>query len=349
MRRLAPLVLVLFAFSCSRARPRAESALGTLCSVNLYEWGAKADYDAVFARFREIQKLMAFTRASGGTGDMEAAELDLVNLNAGISPVAVHGELLDALEEARRYAELSGGAFDPTIGPLAGLWGIGGDDPRVPAAEALRRALDLVDWRDLVIDRAAGTVFLRRPGQALDLGALAKGYAADEAAALLRRRRDRRALIDLGGNILVLGEWPGRGTWRVGVQDPLEERGIYLGILNVRDKSVVTSGVYERYFEEGGRRYHHILSTEDGYPVENGLLSVTVVADRSTDADALSTACFALGPERGLALVEALPDTEAIFVDRDRNLRLSSGAAAFFTLTGEDYRVIPSSSSSNTR
>jgi thiamine biosynthesis lipoprotein len=325
-----------------------ELVLGTLCQVSLYEGGGRADYNAVFTRLREIEALMAFTTASGGMGEGEATELDLVNMSAGIAPVAVSGDLLDLLDEARRYAELSGGAFDPTIGPLVRLWGIGGSGARVPGREEIRGALALVDWRDLVIDRAAGTAFLRRRGQALDLGAIAKGYAADEAAALLRRR-SRRAIIDLGGNIFALGERPGRESWRIGVQDPLEERGVYLGVLRVTNRSVVTSGVYERYFEAGGRRYHHILSTQDGYPVENGLLSVTIVAERSIDADALSTACFALGLERGLALVESLPDTEAIFVGRDRSVVLSSGAAHFFTLSDESYRVTPTSSISNTR
>jgi thiamine biosynthesis lipoprotein len=324
-----------------------EFALGTLCGVTLFERGSGAESDAVFARLREIQDLMAFTPASAGTGDREPTELDLVNRNAGIGPVEVGGELLDVLEKALRYAELSGGAFDPTIGPLVTLWGIGNKNPRVPAAEEIQRALALVDWRDLVIDRAAGTVLLRRRGQSLDLGAIAKGYAADQAAAALRR--GQRAIIDLGGNILVLGKGPERGNWRIGVQDPLEERGNYLGVIRVQDKSVVTSGVYERYFEEGGQRYHHILSTDNGYPVQNGLLSVTIVADRSIDADALSTACFALGPERGLALVESLPDTEAVFVSQDRTVTLSSGAAGLFTLNGGNYRLIPTSSTSNTR
>jgi thiamine biosynthesis lipoprotein len=315
-----------------------EFVLGTLCSVNLFERGTAAEYDAVFARFREIQGIMAFTGA-------EDTDLDLINLNAGLRPAAVPGELLDVLEQARRYAELSGGAFDPTIGPLVRLWGIGGESPRIPGAAEIEKALDLVDWRDLVIDRAAGTAFLRRRGQSLDLGAIAKGYAADQAAVILGR--DRPAIIDLGGNILALGERQGRENWRIGVQDPLEDRGNYLGVLGVKNKSVVTSGNYERYFEEGGLRYHHILSTDDGYPVRNGLLSVTIVADRSIDADALSTVCFALGPEEGLALVEALPNTEAVFVREDRVVILSSGAP--FTLTGEGYSLMPTSSSSNTR
>jgi thiamine biosynthesis lipoprotein len=319
-----------------------EFVLGTVCSVNLFEQGTAAEYDAVFARLRDVQAVMS--------ANQDDTDLDAVNKNAGLQPVAVHRELLDVLEEARRYAELSEGAFDPTIGPLVNLWGIGGENPRVPGEDEIREALSLVDWRDLVIDREAGTAFLRRPGQALDLGAIAKGYAADQAAAILSvRGKNRRAIIDLGGNILAIGERPKNESWRIGVQNPLDERGEYLGVLRVKNKSVVTSGIYERYFEENGERYHHILSTANGYPVQNGLLSVTIVADRSIDADALSTAAFALGLEKGRALIEARPEAEAVFVSRDGSVALSSGAEELFTLTGENYYLMPTSSISNTK
>jgi thiamine biosynthesis lipoprotein len=323
--------------SCAPPPPaQREFVMGTVCSINLFEAGTREAYNAVFAELRRIQEMAAFVPASGG-GD--AAVLDRINRNAGIQAAAAPEELIEVLERARYYAELSGGAFDPTVGPLVRLWGIGGEAPRVPAAGEIYEALSLVDWRDLLIDRPAGTVFLRRPGQALDLGAAAKGYAADRAAAILRDRAVDRALIDLGGNSLALGERQGGESWRIGVQDPLGERGDYLGILRVKDKSVVTSGVYERYFEEGGLRYHHILSTADGYPVRNGLLSATIIADRSIDADALSTTVFALGLERGLALVESRPHTEAVFVCEDRTVVLSSGAP--FTLEGGGYRLAP--------
>jgi thiamine biosynthesis lipoprotein len=273
------------------------------------------------------------------SANLADAELVRINRKAGVSPVAISGELLEVLEQAKAYAETSGGVFDPTVGPLVKLWGIGGDEPRLPGEEEIAASLALVDYRDLVIDREAGTAFLRRPGQALDLGAIAKGYAADQAVLAAKEAGLRRAIIDLGGNIFALGErWKGE-AWRIGVQDPRRERGASLGALRVKNKSVVTSGVYERYFEEGGKRYHHILSTKDGYPVENGLLAVTVVADRSIDADALSTAAFALGYEKGRALIEARPGAEAIFVFDDSRVILSSGIGEFFTLTGKDYRI----------
>jgi thiamine biosynthesis lipoprotein len=182
---------------------------------------------------------------------------------------------------------------------------------------------------------------------ALDLGAIAKGYAADEAAALVRKAGLNPAINDLGGNILACGsrETAGRGgsageiPWRIGVQDPLKTRGAYIGVLLIRDKSIVTSGVCERYFEEGGRRYHHILSTGDGYPVNNGLLSVTIITDASIDADGLSTSVFALGYEKGLALIGSIENAEAIFVFEDKSVRLSEGIRGSFTLTNSEYSL----------
>jgi thiamine biosynthesis lipoprotein len=173
----------------------------------------------------------------------------------------------------------------------------------------------------------------------LDLGAIAKGYAADEAAALIRQAGLRRGIIDLGGNILALGTRREDLPWRIGVQTPDQDRGDYLGILTVKDKSVVTSGIYERFFEDGGRRYHHILSTADGYPVENGLLSVTIIAEHSIDADGLSTTVFALGYAKGRALIESVPGVDAIFVSEDRVVRGTPGAMAVFSLANDSYMI----------
>jgi thiamine biosynthesis lipoprotein len=251
----------------------------------------------------------------------------------------VHEDTIELIERALYFCELSGGAFDITVGPLVKLWDIGGDDPRLPSGAELDAVLPLIAWQGIVIDREAGTVFLARKGMRLDLGAIAKGYAADEAARIIRAARIPRAVIDLGGNILALGEKTGKKPWRVGIQNPLDDRGSYMGILEVRDKTLVTSGIYERYSEIKGKRYHHILSTADGYPVENGLLSVTVVAEKSADADALSTALFALGYEKGKALAESLDGVYAIFVFDDMSIRGSQGALDNFTLSDEGFNI----------
>jgi thiamine biosynthesis lipoprotein len=323
-------------FSCSRPDPaQAELLMGTVCGVNLYAGGVRDVYGAIFARLREIDRAMNANETEG-SGE---SELGRINRGAGIRPVKVSGDLIAVLDRALYYAELSGGAFDPTVGPLVKLWDIGSETPRVPGAGEIKAACSLINWRDVLINREEGTVFLRKPGMALDLGAIAKGYAADEAAGLIKQAGLRRGIIDLGGNIFALGDRQGGRPWRIGVQAPDQDRGGYLGVLLVRDKSVVTSGVYERFFESGGRRYHHILSTRDGYPVENGLLSVTIVADLSIDADGLSTTVFALGYEKGRALIESVPGAEAVFVFADKSVRATAGMREFFSLDSGSYRI----------
>jgi thiamine biosynthesis lipoprotein len=315
----------------------AEYVLGTLCSVTLYEGASPEIFARVFSRFREIEEEMSANR--------EDSVLNRIRRNAGLAPVQVSPGLWELLDRAVFYGELSGGAFDPTIGPLAQLWDTGAALPRIPGEKEIREKLALVDWRDLALDRERGTAFLRRPGMALDLGAIAKGYAADEAARLIAEAGLSRALVNLGGNILVWGKKPTApgqpaAPWRIGIQDPLENRGDYLGFLEIPGgQSVVTSGVYERFFEAEGRRYHHLLSTETGYPLENGLLSVTILAGRSIDADALSTAVFARGWESGLALLRAVPGAEALLVLSGRRIRGSPGILARFTLTNPAYRL----------
>jgi thiamine biosynthesis lipoprotein len=318
---------------CAKAEAaRTEYVLHTVCTVNAFDDGTAALYDETFARLREIEARMS---ASDPASDVSA-----VNAAAGVAAVKVHDDVLFVVKAALRYAELSGGAFDPTIGPVVDLWGIGGDAPRVPAPDELAAALALVDWRGVTLDEAAKTIKLARPGMRLDLGAIAKGYAADEVARLLRQRKVDRAVIDLGGNIMVIGAKADGSPWRIGVQDPAGLRGSHIAILEMVDKTLVTSGVYERNFTQDGKLYHHILSTADGYPVGNGLVSVTIVADKSTDADGLSTSVFALGYEKGLALVESLPGVEAIFVDGNNRIRVSSGLRGKLRIVDDRFLLI---------
>jgi thiamine biosynthesis lipoprotein len=268
-----------------------------------------------------------------------------INKNAGLEPVHIRADLFELLETALYYAELSGGAFDPTIGPLVRLWGIGTDSKLVPGVDEIAQALKLVNWRDLIIDRESGTAFLRREGMALDLGAIAKGYAGDEAVRIAQEANVKSAVIDLGGNIVTLGGREQKGKaplpWRIGIQNPLMGRGSYIGVIPVSDMSVVTSGVYERHFESGGKSYHHLLSTVNGYPVENGLLSVTIVTKSSTAADALSTVAFTMGFERGKAVIDSIPGAEAVFVFNDYSVRSTSGLAGIFKLTDNEFTLMP--------
>ena len=326
------LFFILIISSCARTESsRAEFALGTVCQITLFDRANERVYQNVFARIREIENLMSV--------NIPGSDVSRVNAAAGMEPVQVREDVYTVIERALYFAEISGGAFDPSVGPLVSLWGIGGDNPRVPKREEIDEALSLTNWRDIELDPVTRTVFLKRRGMALDLGAIAKGYAADEAAAIIKNSGIERAIIDLGGNIVILGENKDKRPWRVGIQNPLEKHGVYMGVLQITERTVVTSAMNERFFEKDGRRYHHILSTSDGYPAENGLLSVTIIAHNSMDADALSTTVFVLGYERGKELIESLPETEAVFILNDSNVRITQGAN--FTLTDQTFSLEP--------
>ena len=323
--------------ACAASKPaaeprrRTELRLGTVCTITLMDGGDEATFDAVFDRLAEIHARMSLQEPDSELSRLAAA--------AGREPVAVSPDTFEVIKEALRYAKLSGGAFDPTIGPVVALWDIGGDGERLPAPEEIKAALALVGSGDVVLDDAKRTVFLKRPGMRLDLGAIAKGYAADEAARIMLGKGVRAGIVDLGGNIMTVGRKPDGSPWRVGVQNPFSTRGEYLGIVTGGAGTIVTSGVYERFFELDGRRYHHILSTANGYPVDNGLWSVSIMAPRSIDADGLSTSVFALGLEKGRALVESLPGVEAIFVDAEKRVYLTSGASKVFELTDPGFTL----------
>ncbi|MDR0389112.1 MAG: FAD:protein FMN transferase, partial [Spirochaetaceae bacterium] len=194
---------------CAQASAaQAEYVLGTVCSINLYDKGSTRLYRNIFNRFREIEGRMS--------ANLEGTELEKINAQAGIAPVKVPDDLIGVLLRARHFAEISGGAFDPTIGPLVKLWNIGFEGAKVPSEEEINQALPLINWRDLVIDQDAGTVFLARPGMCLDIGGIAKGYAADEAVRIIQRAGIPRAIVDLGGNIFAYGVKEGDQPWRVG-------------------------------------------------------------------------------------------------------------------------------------
>jgi thiamine biosynthesis lipoprotein len=311
--------------------PVMENVLGTVCTVNLYGKGSREIYEEVFARLHEIEDRMSANR--------EDTNLAEVNRAAGKTAVKIPPDLFYLVQRSLEFARLTGGAFDPTVGPLVKLWGIGTDKARRPSQAEIDAVLPLIGYKDVMLDNAAQTVFLLRPGMALDLGAIAKGYAADEIVKILKKWGVPRGIINLGGNVYAYGTKEGGAAWRVGIQNPRELRGEYVGVAELANKTVVTSGIYERFFEEGGVRYHHILSTKDGYPIRNTLLSVTIIAANSAAADALATGVFAMGYQDGLRLIESLSGIEAFFIFEDGTIRGSSHAFGHFTLTDKNYRL----------
>ena len=304
--------------------------MDTVCTITLYDQAKDSVYKDIFNRLREIENRMSV--------NLPDTDVVRINDNAGIAPVQVHDDVYNVIERTLYYSELSGGALDPTVEPLVALWGIGTDHARVPAQQEIDAVVPLINWRDVELDKEKHSVFLKRPGMALDLGAVGKGFATDEVEAIIKKAGIRQAIIDLGGNIMTYGVKKDKSPWKVGVQNPIQERGDYLGIVTGPADTVVTSGVYERYFIADGIRYHHIFSPDTGYPARTGLLSTTIITGNSMAADALSTATFVLGYEKGRALVESLEGVQAIFVFEDMSVRITKGAN--FTLTDKSYRLL---------
>ena len=284
--------------------------LDTVVNIHLYGTDNEKVLDDAFDTIERYEKLLS----------RHKSESDISRLNSVASgvPVVISDDSLDVLITALRFAKLSDGAFDPTVGPLVDLWGIGTEHAGIPDEQEIQAALKLVDYRQVSVDTGTREVSLQQNGMTVDLGAVAKGWIADRIAEQLRDAGVKHILINLGGNVLVSGGKPGNTSFRIGMQNPFDSRGAYLGVFNVKNRSIVSSGVYERYFEFEGVRYHHILNTANGFPVDNGLAAVTVLTEKSVDGDALSTTLFAMGLDDGLNLVKELPNTEAAFCNDGR-------------------------------
>ena len=293
----------------------------------MYGEDASKASDEVFDKLQWLEKTMTIN----GSG----SEIDTLNDMAGKEGVKLTHESIYVLETAKKYSELSGGAFDVTVGPLVKSWGIFTENPKVPGKDEVSNLLKLVNYKNIIVDKSTLTAKLEKPGQIADLGGIAKGYAGDEAVKIYKKYGITSAYINLGGNVVVLGSKPDGTDWKVGVQNPRAENGKFIGILNLSDKTVVTSGDYERYFEKDGVRYHHILDPKTGYPSDSGLISTTIVADNSIDADALSTATFVLGLDKGMRLIESLNGIDAIFITKDKKVYVTDGLKDRFKFDDE--------------
>ena len=311
MAMIACLLSLLCGCDAKTTPSRTGFALDTVVTVTLYDQGEANAETALTAAFAEIERLESLFSVT-----CENSDVMCVN-TAGGAPVTVSKETAEVLLLALDYAKLSDGALDITIRPVSALWDFTVD--AIPDSAALQQAVTLVDHRNLSVD--GQTVTLSKGG--IDLGGIAKGYIADRVAAVLKEQGVRAALIDLGGNIVAVGDKAGQ-PFRIGIKDPSEPDSL-CAIVDGQDVSVVTSGIYERGFDKDGVRYHHLLDPVTGMPVQNTLASVTIVCKNSADADALSTACFVMGEERGVALIESLSDTEALFVRRDGTMKATDG------------------------
>lgn len=303
-------------------------AMDTLMCLTVYGPQGEAAVQSAQAELNRLERLLSRTR--------DSSEISRLNAHAGDGTwVSLEPETAELLAFARSVWETLPGDFDVTIAPVMDAWGFGGEACRVPDADELAGRLSLVDSGRLAVDPERTAARLEEAGMAADLGAVAKGFVAGRAAQCILDAGASSALLDLGRNITVLGDGPSGSLWRVAVTDP-RDTSRYLGVVSMRDQTASTSGGYERYFEEDGVRYHHIIDPKTGYPAASGLLSVTVVSPDPQLADALSTALFVAGKEQALAVWRSGENFELVLCGEDGTVTVTEGLEDRFQFRGED-------------
>lgn len=310
-------VCLLFFSGCtspSAKEPISKSGIffDTLISIKIWGTNDSSILDDCFALCTKYENKFSRT--------ISDSEISKINKSGGV-PVEVSDETIELIQKGLDYGNLSNGAFDITIAPLSSLWDFKNNTGEIPADSLIQEAKSHVNYKNVVID--GNTVQLLDSKASLDLGGIAKGYIADRLKEFLRENNIEHAMINLGGNVLTIGGKPDDTPFHIGIQKPFAEQNETITSIPVTDHSVVSSGVYERYFKKDGKIYHHLLDSATGYPKENNLLSVTILSDSSADGDALSTTCFTLGLEKGMELINRLDNVDAIFVTDDYQLHYS--------------------------
>ena len=308
--------------------------LNTAVQITIYDSQDKAllddclalcdKYELVFSRTNEKSELYKLNHRKD-TSDKDP------NADGQTTPYPVSGtadtwhiseDLASLLSQGLSITRESDGAFDIAIAPLTSLWDFTAEDPKVPDDAAIQKALPLCSSDGVTID--GQDITLPFDDIQFDVGAIAKGYIADRLKDFLVKKGVNSAIINLGGNVLCIGSKPDGTPFKVGIQKPFADRNETEAVMDITGKSVVSSGIYERCFKQGGKLYHHILNPQTGYPYDNGLISVTIISDQSVDGDALSTTCFALGLEDGLKFAEK-KGVQAVFITEDYELHYTDG------------------------
>jgi FAD:protein FMN transferase len=335
----AMIVFLLAAFlmtGCGAKDPgwseKSELALGTASQIRIHSddrsTGDKAILEA-FLRVEEIENRMSVWDSD--------SQIGRINANAGRASVTVTDDVLFMIEEGFRHYDLTDGMFHIGLGTLTRLWGLNSTEPRIPETQQVQAALEALDIQHIQI--TGNDVMIRQPGTAIDLGGIAKGYALDEAARVLRDLGINSGFLNFGGDVYTLGEKPDGEPWYVGIKEPIPGANQLVGRMGVMNLSVVTSGDYERYVvdEEKGERLHHILDPRTGRPATNELASVTIVSDTSLQGDIFSTAVFVMGLEHGYLYVFETPGVEGLFITREGEVYQTPGLEGVFELMNDNY------------
>lgn len=292
-----------------------EIKLNTVVTVTIYD---SQDRDLLTKCMNLCDKYeKVFSRTSADSELYKLNHRKLTPVEGTEDTYQVSDDLAELISEGLDYSELSKGAFDIAIEPLTSLWDFTAEDPQVPEDSLIQAALPKCDYHNISVDKDKNEITLKTDDTTIELGAIAKGYIADRLKDYLISQNVKSAIINLGGNVLCIGGKPDNSAFKIGIQKPFADRSETIAVMDIRDKSVVSSGIYERCFEQDGILYHHLLNPKTGYPYDNGLIAVTIISDKSVDGDALSTTCFALGLEDGMKLAESLDDVQAFFVTSD--------------------------------
>lgn len=320
----AALLTALLLTGCTTSDPQEAEffAMDTLMSVKL--WGKEASTSDVSAEINRLEALLSATRETSVLSQLNAA-----------GSAELSGDTASLLTQALSLSERTGGAFDPTVYPLVEAWGFPSKEYRVPDQTELDSLLSCVGTEHVHFD---GSTVTLDAGTRLDFGGIAKGYAAQCCTDLLKVKGVEAAILSLGGNVQTIGSKPDGSAWVVGIADPSDPSKAIAVLTFEGSKALVTSGAYQRYFEENGVIYHHILDPQTGLPAGSGLLSVTVLAEDGTLADGLSTALFVMGLEEGTRFWRESNDFEAVFLTTEGRILATEGAAPF--LSGCEYSVI---------
>ncbi|GAB4543886.1 MAG: FAD:protein FMN transferase [Thermodesulfovibrionia bacterium] len=311
----------------------AMDTITTITVVSSSEERAKRAIDAGFGEIKRLEGLLNYFSPD--------SEVTVINNHAGIGPVKVSRETIEVIKRSLQIAEMSNGAFNPTIGPVIRLWRFSRQDrgDTIPSDEAIKDALKLVDYKKIKINEDNSEVYLEMKGMEIDLGGIAKGYAADKAVDVIKGMGMEAGLVAIAGDIKGFGLRPDGLPWHVGIQDPRSEKGDtdeVFATIYLKDSAISTSGDYQRFFIKDGKRYHHIIDPKTGYPSGSSIINISVIADDGFMTDGLSTAMFIYPPQEAIDILESL-GLEGIIVDNQKMVYATKGLK--YEITNRGYRI----------
>lgn len=301
---------------------KTSVAMGTVVTVKLFGFGAKNDLDKIETEINGLENSVLSWRKEGS---------DVYRINKGSgTQVSVSPDTVKIIGQCIDISDDCGGVFDITIGNVTKLWDFGGNNQRLPSDDEIKTALGSVDYKNVSI---SGNAVQIKKGQSLDLGAVGKGFVCDKIKELLDKGRTKSAVVSVGGSLLIYGN----RTFSVGIVNPDNDKQS-MGTLKLKDTCVSTSGNYEKYFEQDGKRYHHILNAKTGYPATSEFKSVTVVCESGLISDALSTVCYIAGYRKSVEILKKF-DAEAVFIFNNNAVRVTDGLSGKFTVTDDSYTL----------